>query len=148
MSLVRAAWERRPEGPAYLLSIVMLLYLAGQCAFFCTHTPHWTSGNRRGFPEFLRTDSESSDCHQLCSERESTVQEALVFLENYFLGDIGPPPLPSPKTKTPVYGGVLHDSPPLKDPPPGRIPSGLPLNHMLHRPSEDIRGRSRGLLAR
>ena len=36
--LVRAAWERRPEGPAYLLSILMPLYLAGQCAFFCTHT--------------------------------------------------------------------------------------------------------------
>ena len=34
----------------------------------------------------------------ISSERESTVQEALVFLENYFLGDIGPPPLPSPKT--------------------------------------------------
>jgi len=26
--LVRAAWERRPEGPAYLLSTAMLLYLA------------------------------------------------------------------------------------------------------------------------
>ena len=29
--LVRAAWERRPEGPAYLLSTVKLLYLAGKC---------------------------------------------------------------------------------------------------------------------
>ena len=37
--LVRAAWERRPEGPAYLLSSVMLLYLAGQCAYFSTHFP-------------------------------------------------------------------------------------------------------------
>ena len=33
VSLVRAAWERRPEGPAYLLSSVTLLYLAGLCAF-------------------------------------------------------------------------------------------------------------------
>ena len=56
--LVRAAWERRPEGPAYLLSSVMLLYLAGQCAYFSTHFPppsdHWHSED---FPEFLRTDS-------------------------------------------------------------------------------------------
>ena len=29
VSLVRAAWERRPEGPAYLLPSVTLLYLAG-----------------------------------------------------------------------------------------------------------------------
>ena len=54
VSLVRAAWERRPEGPAYLLSIVMLLYLAGQCAFFGTHFPHRVIGTRRVFPEFLR----------------------------------------------------------------------------------------------
>ena len=33
VSLVRAAWERRPEGPAYLLPSVTLLYLAGLCAF-------------------------------------------------------------------------------------------------------------------
>ena len=46
MSLVRAAWERRPEGPAYLPSTVMLLYLAGQCAYFSTHflpSDHWHS---------------------------------------------------------------------------------------------------------
>ena len=53
MSLVRAAWERRPEGPAYLLPSVTLLYLAGQCAFFCTHLPPWIRGTRRVFPEFL-----------------------------------------------------------------------------------------------
>ena len=35
----RAAWERRPEGPAYLPSTVMLLYLAGQCAYFSKHFP-------------------------------------------------------------------------------------------------------------
>ena len=33
VSLVHAARERRPEEPAYLLSSVMLLYFAGQCAF-------------------------------------------------------------------------------------------------------------------
>ncbi len=49
--LVRAAWERRPEGPAYLLSSVMLLYLAGQCAYFSTHfPPHRIIGTRRVFP--------------------------------------------------------------------------------------------------
>ena len=56
MSLVRAAWERRPEGPAYLLSSVMFLYFAGQCAYFSTHSPppgHWHS---EGFAEFLRMD--------------------------------------------------------------------------------------------
>ena len=60
VSLVRAAWERRPEGPAYLLSFVMLLYLAGQCAFFCTHIPPLDQRNSEVFPEFLRTDSFSS----------------------------------------------------------------------------------------
>ncbi len=32
--LVQAAWERRPEGSSYLLSTVMLRFLAGQCAYF------------------------------------------------------------------------------------------------------------------
>ena len=44
--LVRAAWEqweRRPEGPAYLLSTVVLLYLADQCAFFSTTSPPFRS---------------------------------------------------------------------------------------------------------
>ena len=57
VSLVRAAWERRPEGPAYLLSDVKLLYLAGQCAFFCTNFPPLDQWHSKGFPEFLRTDS-------------------------------------------------------------------------------------------
>ena len=66
MSLVRAAWERRPEGPAYLLSSVMLLYLAGQCAFFCTRSPPWISGTRRGFfPSSYDSGPDSSDCLQL-----------------------------------------------------------------------------------
>ena len=59
VSLVRAAWERRPEGPAYPLSTVMLLYLAGQCAFFSAHFPpsdHWHSEIS---PGFLRTDPSS-----------------------------------------------------------------------------------------
>ena len=48
--LVHAARERRPEGPAYLLSSVMLLYLAGQCALDAHTSPLWTSGTRRVFP--------------------------------------------------------------------------------------------------
>ena len=54
--LVRTAWERRPEGPAYLLSSVKLLYLAGQCVFFSTHFPPSDHRNSEVFPEFLRTD--------------------------------------------------------------------------------------------
>ena len=50
MSLAHAARERRPEGPAYLLSSVMLLFIAGQCALFCTHFPHRIIGTRRFFP--------------------------------------------------------------------------------------------------
>ena len=50
MSLVRAAWERRPEGPAYLLPSVTLLYLAGQCAFFGTHLPPLDPRNSEDFP--------------------------------------------------------------------------------------------------
>ena len=61
MRLIRAAWERRPEGPAYLLSDVKLLYLAGQCAFFCTRIPPLDQWNSVGFPEFLRTDSFSEE---------------------------------------------------------------------------------------
>ena len=69
MSLVRAARKRRPEGPAYLLSIVMLLYLAGQCAFFCINSPPWISGTRRVFPEFRRTDR--GYCHWPIGGRRS-----------------------------------------------------------------------------
>ena len=66
MSLVRAAWERRPEGPAYLLSSVMLLYRRPVCFILQTLSPldQWSSG---GFPEFPRTDS---------SQRESALLEA------------------------------------------------------------------------
>ena len=74
MSLVRAAWERRPEGPAYLLPSVMLLYLAGQCAFFCTHLPPWIRGTRRVFPEFLWIP-DLSPLTVISSERDPTVQE-------------------------------------------------------------------------
>ena len=48
--LVHAARERRPEGPDYLLSSVVLLYLAGQCALDAHTSPLWTSGTRRVFP--------------------------------------------------------------------------------------------------
>ena len=87
MSLVRAAWERRPEGPAYLPSNVMLLYLAGQCAYFSTHFP-LGSVELGGFfpsscgrilsavPEFEIQDL--SPLAVASSERESTVLEARV----------------------------------------------------------------------
>ena len=74
VGLVRAAWERRPEGPAYLPPCVMLLYLAGQCAFFCTHLPPWIRGTRRVFPEFLWIPDLSPPA-VISSERDPTVQE-------------------------------------------------------------------------
>ena len=62
MGLVRAAWERRPEGPAYLLPSVMLLYLAGQCALH-TLTP-LDQRNSEGFSRVpMDSGPESSDCH-------------------------------------------------------------------------------------
>ena len=75
VSLVRAAWERRPEGPAYLLSSVTLLYLAGQCASFGTHLPPWIQGTRTVFPEFLRIPDLSPPA-VFSPERDPTVQEA------------------------------------------------------------------------
>ena len=81
MSLVRAAWERRPEGPAYLLPSVTLLYLAGQCAFFGTHLPPLDPRNSEGFSRVsMVSGPESSGCHQL-RERSygpegSTLEEA------------------------------------------------------------------------
>ena len=57
--------------PAYLLSTVMLLYLAGQCAFLCTRSPPWISGTRRGFfPSSYDSGPVSSDCLQI-RERSS-----------------------------------------------------------------------------
>ena len=53
VSLVRAAWERQPEGPAYLLLSVMLLYLAGQCAFSRKLTPLGSKELGGISPEFL-----------------------------------------------------------------------------------------------
>ena len=74
MSLVRAAWERRPEGPAYLLSSVTLLYLAGQCAFLHTLTP-LGSKELGGFSRVpMDFEPGSSGGHQ--PERDPTVQEA------------------------------------------------------------------------
>ena len=81
--LVRAAWERRLEGTAYLLSFVMLLYLAGQCAFFCTHIPHLDQWNSEGFSRvpadgfFLFLDFQIQDlsplayCHQQAPQRKN-----------------------------------------------------------------------------
>ena len=75
MSLVRAAWERRPEGPAYLLPSVTPLYLAGQCAFFGTHLPPLDPRNSEDFPEFLWFPDLSPPA-VISSERDPTVQEA------------------------------------------------------------------------
>jgi hypothetical protein len=61
-SLVRAVWERRPEGPSYLLSTVKLHYLAGLCVFSrlqhtCPPIGPLALGGRglslRSFSEFL-----------------------------------------------------------------------------------------------
>ena len=48
--LVRAAWERRPEGPAYLLPL-LCSYISPASVLPSAHTsPLWTSGTRRVFP--------------------------------------------------------------------------------------------------
>ena len=103
--LVRAAWERRPEGPAYLLSIVMLLYLAGQCAFFCTRSPPWISGTRRGFfPSSYDSGPVSPDCLQL---RERSSGPELVARKSIFLLLLWRyPSSPSPASKTSMFLGV------------------------------------------
>jgi len=95
VGLVRAAWERRPEGPAYLLPSAMLLYLAGQCAFFCTHLPPWIRGTRRVFPEFLWIP-DLSPLTVISSERDPAVQEVR-SLKKCFLGDIEPRRCPGQK---------------------------------------------------
>ena len=95
MSLVRAAWERRPEGPAYLLPSVMLLYLAGQCAFFGTHLPPLDPRNSEDFPEFLWFPDLSPPA-VISSERDPTVQEVR-SLKKCFLGDIEPRRCPGQK---------------------------------------------------
>ena len=74
MSLVRAAWERRPEGPAYLLPSVTLLYLAGQCAFFDTHFYPLDPRNSEDFPEVLWF-LDLGPTAVISSERDPTVQE-------------------------------------------------------------------------
>ena len=84
MSLVRAAWERRPEGPAYLLPSVTLLYLAGQCAFFGTHLPSLDPRNSEDFPEFLWFPDLSPPA-VISSERNPTDQEVRPSLEKLFL---------------------------------------------------------------
>ena len=84
MRLARAAWERRPKGPAYLLSDVKLLYLAGQCAFFCTNLPPWISGTRRVFAEFLRIP-DLSPLTVISSERDTTVKEVRPLKKCFFL---------------------------------------------------------------
>ena len=110
MSLVRAAWERRPEGPAYLFLSVMLLYLAGQCAFFCTHLPPWIRGTRRVFPEFLWI-SDLSPPAVISSERDPTVQEVR-SLKKHFSWRYRTSPLPRSKTFMflGVAGGTIERS--------------------------------------
>ena len=77
------------------LSSVMPLYLAGQCAFFCTHLPPWIRGTRRIFPEFLWIP-DLSPLTIISSERDPTVQEVRP-LKKYFLGDIEPRRCPGQK---------------------------------------------------
>ena len=53
--LVRAAWERRPEGPAYLLSICDApISRRPVCFLLHTLTPLDQWNSERVFPEFLR----------------------------------------------------------------------------------------------
>ena len=48
--LVRAAWERRPEGPAYLLPL-LCSYISPASVLSSAHTsPLWINGTRRVFP--------------------------------------------------------------------------------------------------
>ena len=55
VSLVRAAWERRPEGPAYLLSICDApISRRPVCFLMHTLTPLDQWNSERVFPEFLR----------------------------------------------------------------------------------------------
>ena len=71
MSLVRAAWERRPEGPAYLLSICDApISRRPVCFLMHTLTPldQWNS-ERGFFPSSYDSGPDSSDCLQL---RESS----------------------------------------------------------------------------
>ena len=110
MSLVRAARERRPEGPACLLPSVMLLYLAGQCAFFCTHLPPWISETRRVFAEFLHIP-DLSPLTVISSERDTTVQEVRP-LKKCFSWRYRTSPLPRSKTFMflGVAGGTIERS--------------------------------------
>ena len=110
MSLVCAAWERRPGGPAYLLPSVTLLYLAGQCASFGTHLPPWIQGTRTVFPEFLRIP-DLSPLNVISSERDPTVQEVR-SLKKYFSWRYRTSPLPRSKTFMflGVAGGTIERS--------------------------------------
>ena len=116
MSLVRAAWERRPEGPAYLLPSVMLLYLAGQCAFFCTHLPPLNPRNSEGFSRVpMDSGPESSDCHQLRKRSYGPGVTRSVggsILEKVFSRRYRTSPLPRSKTFMflGVAGGTIERS--------------------------------------
>ena len=110
MSLVRAAWERRPEGPAYLLPSVTLLYLAGQCAFFGTHLPPLDPRNSEDFPEFLWFPDLSPPA-VISTERDPTVQEVR-FSKKCFPWRYRTSPLPRSKTFMflGVAGGTIERS--------------------------------------
>ena len=88
----------------------MLLYLAGQCAFFCTHLPPWISGTRMVFPEFLRIP-DLSPLTVISSERDPTVQEVR-SLKKYFSWRYRTSPLPRSKTFMflGVAGGTIERS--------------------------------------
>ena len=68
MSLVRAAWERRPEGPAYLLSICDApISRRPVCFLLHTLTPLALGSVELGgfFPSSYDSGPDSSDCLQL-----------------------------------------------------------------------------------
>ena len=110
MSLVRAAWERRPEGLAYLRPSVALLYLAGQCAFFGTHFYPLDPRNSEDFPEFLWF-LDLGPPAVISSERDPTVQEVRVS-KKCFPWRYRTSPLPRSKTFMflGVAGGTIERS--------------------------------------
>ena len=78
MSLVRAAWERRPEGPAYLLPSVTLSrsYISPACVLFDAHISPFGPAELGGFFP--------SSCGRIL-QRENPRSSRLEFLEIFFL---------------------------------------------------------------
>ena len=103
-------------------TLVMLLYLAGQCASFCTHIPPFGPGNSEGFfpsscgrilslPEFQFQDLSPLAFPAGSSEKESVVLEP-AFRDFFLDGHWRSNPRPRPKTFKflGVAGGTIERS--------------------------------------